>query len=107
MKEVPVKAVTSLLVVNTARLGAKAVPIEPTVMTNMAVLYAMRLLLSSAIGDHIKDEQPMARRTPAFVMFSISTVVLSSFEISGVAMRREVDVDVTTRVFHETIKRTT
>ena len=101
------KAVISRLAVNTPIVGASAAPTEPTVITNIPTLYAIRLLLSSAIGDHRREEHPMAIRTPALVMLRISGVVRSSSEISGVAISSDVDVEQTTRVFQETMNRIT
>lgn len=59
----------------------------------------------SAMGDQMREEQPMAMSTAALVMLRISAVVWRVAAISGVATRRDVLVEVTTRQFQLTMKR--
>src|SRR6266487_5187421 len=75
IKNVPVNPPNTLIATNTFISGASAVPIEQSNNIRIATLYALLLPNISAIGPHRKDDEPIASKTPAFVMLIISVVV--------------------------------
>lgn len=102
MNEVPVKPLNTLNAMNISSFIAAAVPAEHAQSIEMARLCDVRRPTNLFMGPHMRDEYPMATRTPALEMLIVSTVISNSFAISGAAGRRQVLEKVTTRVIQLT-----
>ena len=93
------------IVVKIRILGANAIPTEHPQSMETAAIYAFFRPSKRVIGPQMKDDKPIANSTPAFVKLMIVGVVLNSLEISGVAGKSDVLIEVMTSVIQLTVKR--
>lgn len=105
IKYVPVNPAKTRMAAKVAMFGANAAPQEQAQIMKMATLYALCRPMSSPTGIHIKDENPMAIKTPELVTATDSWVVENSLPISGRAESSAVLEYVVTNVIQLTEKR--